>query len=99
MPTTSEGGDFMKTGILTLKWKTLKAWDFTDNEKAIKALKEYNEITSSRSAMIPRDTPRQKELICEMIDAVGKIYNDWEGKRMTKKEAKEYVMDYGRREL
>lgn len=60
----------------------------------MKALGEYNEIGSSMSAMSQKDTPRQKELICEMIDAVpGKIFLDWDGKYVTKKAAKEYVMD------
>lgn len=87
----------MKKGSLTLKWGTLKAWDFRYNPKAQKAYKEYCEIGSTASAMMQKDTPRQKELIIEMIDAVpGQICNDWTGKMMTKKEAKEYVLNYGK---
>lgn len=85
----------MKKGYLTLKWGTLKSWDFSENEKAATLFEEYCKIGSSLSAMAQRDTPRQKELICEMIDAVpGKIYLDWDGKYVTKKAAKEYVVNY-----
>ncbi len=84
----------MKKGYLTLKWGTLKEWDFTENEKAIELMKEYNSIGSSMGAMTQKDTPRRKELICQMIDAVpGKIFLDWDGKYVTKKEAKKYVME------
>lgn len=52
---------------LTLKWGTLKSWSF-HGEKATALLKEYGEIGSSMSAMQQHDTPRQKEIICELID-------------------------------
>lgn len=45
---------------LTLKWGTLKSWDF-HSEKALELLKEYNSIGSSFSAMAQHDTPRQKK--------------------------------------
>lgn len=84
-----------KKGYLYLKWGTLKGWDFSENEKAMELFKQYCEIGSSASAMMQHDTPEQKELICQMIDAVpGKIQNDWTGKYMTKKEAKKYVLEY-----
>jgi hypothetical protein len=81
---------------LTLKWGTLKAWDL-HSEKAGELLKEYGEIGHSLSAIAQKDTPRQKEIICELIDDCNAdyIYNDWEGKEMTKEEAKTYVMEYG----
>lgn len=87
----------MKKDSLTLKWGTLKAWDF-NSKKGQELLKEYNEIGSSMSAMAQHDTPRQKEIICELIDEGNfkKIYLDWEGKRVTKEEAKKYVMEYGK---
>ncbi len=81
---------------LTLKWGTLKSWNFTGSEKGVALLEEYNEIGSSFSAMAQNDTPRQKEIICEMIDLCkDTIYLDWDGKDVSKKEAKEYVMNYG----
>lgn len=83
---------------LTLKWGTLKSWNFSNSEPAQKLLKEYCEIGSSMSAMAQRDTPRQKEIICELIDLCdGKtIYLDWDGKNVSKKKAKEYVLNYGK---
>lgn len=86
----------MKKGYLTLKWGTLKSWDFSENPEAAAKLKEWASLGSSVSAMCQHDTPRQKELICQMIDLVpGKIFLDWDGKNVTKKEAKKYVMEYG----
>lgn len=80
---------------LTLKWGTLKSWHF-DSEKCQALMKEYNEIGSSYSAMAQRDTPRQKEIICELIDECDGdlIYLDWDGKEVSKQEAKDYVMNY-----
>ncbi len=79
---------------LTLKWGTLKSWNFGDWAKPL--IEEYNRLGSSASAMLQKDTQRQKEIICEFIDKVGckKIYMDWEGKYVSKKEAKNYVMKY-----
>ena len=82
---------------LTLKWGTLKAWSF-HSEKGKKLFKEYCEIGSSMSAMMQKDTPRQKEIICELIDEGNftKVYLDWDDKYITKKAAKKYVMEYGK---
>jgi len=68
---------------LTLKWGTLKRWDFTNSEKGNALLKEYAEIGHSAGAMTQDDTPRQKEIICELIDLCedGTVYLDWEDKR------------------
>ena len=79
---------------LTLKWGTLKSWSFGDWAKPL--FEEYSRIGSSESAMMQHDTPRQKEIICELIDkgSFKKIMLDWEGKEVTKKAAKKYVMEY-----
>lgn len=46
-------------------------------------------------AMQQRDTPEQKQALCDLIDAIdGEILNDWTGKTMTKDEAKKYVTEY-----
>lgn len=84
---------------LTLKWGTLKGWHF-HSEKALALLREYHEIGACMSAMMQKDTPRQKEIICELIDEgnFDTIDNDWDGTLMTKAEAKAYVMNYGKRE-
>jgi hypothetical protein len=79
---------------LLLKWGTLKSWDFhTDRAKEL--LKEYSGLGSSASAMLQKDTDRQKQIICELIDECdGVIQNDWDGNYYTKQQAKEYVMGY-----
>lgn len=83
---------------LLLKWGTLKGWCFENSQEAFEALKEYNKIGSSMSAMMQKDTPRQKELICTMIDKVnGSVIYDWTGEDWTdnREAAKKYVMEYG----
>lgn len=81
---------------LLLKWGTLKGWSFRNSPEALKHLEEYDSLGSSMSAMMQQDTPRQKELICLMIDTVnGPIQNDWTGETYTdKEEAKKYVLEY-----
>jgi hypothetical protein len=80
---------------LTLKWGTLNAWD-VQSEACMAALKRYAQGPVSLSVMTQRDTPEQKQALCDLIDAVdGPIYTDWEGGAMTKDEAKKYVMEYG----
>jgi hypothetical protein len=61
---------------LILKWGTLKSWSF--GNWAIPLMKEYNSIGSSMSAVLQKDTKRQKEIICELIDKgkFKKIYLD-----------------------
>lgn len=80
---------------LVLKWGTLKDWSFGD--WALPLLREYNKLGSSMSAIAQHDTPRQKEIICELIDKGNfkKVWLDWDGKEVTKKQAKKYVMEYG----
>ncbi len=84
---------------LLLKWGTLKGYCFEDSPEAFEALKEYNEIGSSFSAMMQDDTPRQKELLCIMIDKVnGSVTLDWDGIDCTndRAQAKKYVIEYGK---
>jgi hypothetical protein len=90
---TKENNDY-----LLLKWGTLKGWDFSNSPKAFEALKEYNSLGSSMSAMAQKDTDRQKELICIMIDNVqGHVQNDWTGEVYENKEdAKKYVLEYSK---
>lgn len=83
---------------LTLKWGTLKAWNFSGLPEAQALLKRYDELGSSMSAMTQRDTPEQKGIICKLIDLMpGEIYLDWDGKYVSKDEAKKYVLEYGRK--
>ena len=80
---------------LTLKWGTLKRWNF-NSDRSKELFKEYSDIGSSVSAMTQHDTARQKEIICELID-IGEfetVYLDWDGKEVSKEEAKKYVREY-----
>ena len=85
--------------MLTLKWGTIKGYNFSGNARALELLKEYDEIGSSFSVMMQHDTVRQKEIICELID-VGDfetVYLAWDGVDVSKDKAKEYVMNYGKK--
>lgn len=82
---------------LLLKWGTLKGYNFENSPEAFEALQEYAKLGWSYSAMMQKDTERQKELLCIMIDKVnGPVSNDWTGEEYEDKEdAKKYVMEYG----
>ena len=82
---------------LSLKWGTLKAWNLT-SERGQELLRKYHELGACMSAMLQNDTPEQKALICEMIDECNAetIYLDWDGKDVSKEEAKKYVLEYGK---
>lgn len=82
---------------LSLKWGTLKAWNL-HSEKGLELLRRYHELGASLGAMTQRDTPEQKELICQMIDecSAPEIYLDWDGEYVSKEDAKKYVMEYGK---
>jgi hypothetical protein len=81
---------------ITLKWGALKSWKLT-NPALDPLIEEYDSIGSSLSAMAQNDTPRQKEIICEMIEIIGKpVYLDWDGEYVSVEEAKKYVMEYGK---
>lgn len=85
------------TANLTLKWGNVKGWDgFEEGTSAWDALGKYLDSGQGLSAM-QRQNDEQRELICDLIDAVdGEIWDDWNGKPMTKDEAKAYVRDYGK---
>ena len=82
--------------FIALKWGTIKGWDI-ETPDVLELLKKYISLGSSMSAMAQRDTPEQKQIICQMIDlaACETIYLDWDGKDVSKEEAKNYVMTYG----
>lgn len=84
----------MPSEHLLLKWGTLKGWE-VHSEAAKAALVKYHGDPSSMSRAMQRDTPRQKEAIYELIEAItGEIINDWSGETLTKEEAKKYVREY-----
>lgn len=82
---------------LILKWGTIKGWQLKNSPEAFQALQEYSKLGMNASAAMQKDTDKQKELICRMIDTVnGPIENDWTGKTYESKEAaKKYVLQYG----
>lgn len=84
------------TEYLLLKWGTLKGWNLNEDGPAYAAFKRYHEQPAALGAMQQRDTPEQKRAICDLIDALdGEITNDWTGEKLTKDEAKKYVLEYG----
>jgi len=88
-----------KENYLTLKWGTLKSWNFTGNEEATKLLERYFKIGSSWSAMKHRDTPEQKDIICKLIDLTpGEICLEWDDRYVSQEEAKKYVRSYNDKE-
>lgn len=77
-----------------LKWGTLKSWKFT-SKKGQELFKKYQELGMSMGAAQQDDSQEQKEIICQLIDECnGFIQEDWEGKYLTKAQAKKYVMGY-----
>jgi hypothetical protein len=83
------------TESLSLKWGTLKTWNI-ESEKALDLMNRYHMLGTSMSAMMQRDTPEQKQIICDLIDALDcdSVYLDWDGKHVSKDEAKKYVIEY-----
>lgn len=91
-----EGREPPEPEYLLLKWGTLKDWSGLKSDKTKALVKRYLDLGASMSAMMQRDTPEQKQIICELIDALdGEVSNDWSGEVMTKDQAKEYVQNYG----
>ena len=86
----------MNEEYLTLKWGSLKSWNFNSDE-ARSLLEEYFKNGVSMSAIMHRDNERQKEIVLELIDIgdFDTVYLDWDGTEVTKQEAKDYVLTYG----
>jgi hypothetical protein len=79
---------------ITLKWGSLKSWNIT-SKKGLKLLEAYCKEGHCISAIMHKDTLKQKKIICKLIDIVpGKIYIHWDGKYVSKEKAKKYVMEY-----
>lgn len=93
-PPAIRTGERKMTETLKLKWGTLKAWKLESGQsKAI--MERYLASGMAGGAMQQDDTPEQKQIICELIDAIdGEIRNDWSGETLSKDEAKKYVLTY-----
>jgi hypothetical protein len=83
---------------LSLKWGTWKSMKL-NSDAARLAYDKYKvlpdgeiEIGKFRTG----ETLEQREALCELIDAVDceKIYLSWDGKYVSKEDAKRYVMGY-----
>lgn len=83
------------TDRISLKWGTLKGWHL-ESEAALAAAQRYMDHgVAAGGVMMQRDTPEQKQALCELIDQVdGEILNEWSGEIMTKEDAKKYVLEY-----
>lgn len=80
---------------LILKWGTLKGWADLGPESSQILLRYCQAGSVNQSAMLQRDTPGQRQILCELIDSIdGEIWNDWENAAMTKEAAKAYVLNY-----
>lgn len=79
---------------LSLKWGTLKSWNFQEDGLAFESFKKLEDL--SVSAMLNKHDEQEKLIICEIIDNLQAdlIYLDWDGVYISKEEAKKYVMDY-----
>jgi len=84
---------------ITLKWGTIKSFNFSGSDRGKELLKEYREIGLCVSAACQHNTPRQKEIICELIDLSDgdTIFLEWDGKEVSKREAKDYVRNCGKK--
>lgn len=83
---------------LTLKWGTLKSWNFSGSDACQILFEEYNNLGMCGSAMCQKDNQRQKEIICQLIDLCDgdTIYLEWDGEYVSKEDAKKYVIEYDR---
>lgn len=82
---------------ITLKWGSIKSWsDMNVEGLAFAALKRYHDEPVSMSAAAQRDTETQKQALIDCIENLdGEIWNEWSGEKMTKDEAKKYILEYG----
>jgi len=80
---------------LTLKWGTVKGWDNL-SEKSQAIMARYFEDGVPSSCATDRPDADRKQILCELINQLeGTIFLDWDGKFVTKDEAKEYITTYG----
>jgi hypothetical protein len=87
--------DYNSQDHLSLRYGTLKEWHL-HSEKGKSLLREYFSLGASYGCLFQKDTLEQKKLICQMIDECNadEIFLDFDGKYISKEEAKEYVMSY-----
>lgn len=82
---------------LLLKWGTVKGWGNL-SEKSQEIMKRFFADGVSMPTMADRPGEDRKAVLCELIDQLdGEIQNDWSGEQFSKDQAKDYVMNYGKR--
>ena len=81
---------------LTLKYGSLYSHNFSDSDKSQKLLKEYLDICNINDSKFHKNTERQKEILCLLIDLCSDdaIYIYYECDYFSKEKAKEYIMNY-----
>jgi hypothetical protein len=89
-----------KIESLSLKWGTWKSYDLDrDGESAAwEAMERYFDLGAQPvSAMAQHDTPEMKQALCEVVDALNAetVYLSWDGRDVSKDEAKTYILNYG----
>lgn len=82
---------------LTLKWGTVKGWNL-ETEEATTALQKWADFGRALGgAIMQRDSPEQQKALLDAIDHMDEIWLDWEGKKVSREEAKDYVRNYGKK--
>lgn len=79
--------------VLTLKWGTVKSWSI-ETDAARDAMQRWADHGVCMSAACHKDTPEQVECLLSAIDLMDEIWLDWTGVKVSKEEAKQYVLDY-----
>lgn len=84
-----------KEPYIILKWGTLKGWGYLNSEQA-NALQKWHDLGCSAIAMMPFTDAGHNQALCDAIDLFedGQITNDWTGEKMTREQAKKYIMEY-----
>lgn len=88
----------MATESLALKWGTIKRWDVKSTASVVALKKYFDAGTVSMSAIAQHDNDAQRAALIELIEVVDcdEIYLDWDGKYVSKEEAKDYILNYGK---
>jgi len=80
---------------LTLKWGTVKAWSIPESRKdALEALQKWADYGYTLSVAAQKDTPEQKQALVDALEFFDEFWLDWEGKKISRKKAKEYILEY-----
>lgn len=85
------------TESLLLKWGTVKGWSGL-SDQSLEIMKRFFAGGICMSAAADHPDAGRKAILVELIDQLdGEIHNDWSGEKMSKDEAKKYVLEYGSR--